>query len=78
MGKIFKILAINLFSLLVVFITSCTAVNPDDAETSMDPNMKIFLIVICSVFVAGMIGYGIYFYIKQRKDKKKDIEENKE
>ena len=75
MKKAFKILSIYFLFTLSTLLIGCTVTNPEDSTTGMDPNMKIFLIIICSIFLAGMIGYGIYFYIKQRKDKKKDIEE---
>ena len=65
-----KYLFISLLSVFTCFLTSCTVSDPNNSEYAMDPNVKIALIVICSLITAGILGYGIYFYIKTKKKNK--------
>lgn len=65
-----KYLFISLLSVFACFLTSCTVTDPSNSEYAMDPNVKIALIVICSLITAGILGYGIYFYIKTKKKNK--------
>jgi hypothetical protein len=76
MNKLFNILIkLNVMFLLILCITSCTASDPSVGGYSMDPNVKITLIVICSIVCAVILGYGIYFYIKKRREDKNKYKE---
>lgn len=65
-----KSLFVGLFTVVLFTLVGCTATDPNNPQYAMDPNVKIAIIVICSLVCAGTLGYGIYFYIKNRKKDK--------
>ena len=71
--KLIDLFKVSLFMLGILFISSCSVSDPSSDGYSIDPNVKITLIVICSIVSLCIVGYGIYFYIKRRKEDKNKL-----
>ena len=68
--KLIDLFKVSLFIFGILFISSCSVSDPSSDGYFIDPNVKITLIVICSIVSICIVGYGIYFYIKRRKEDK--------
>jgi hypothetical protein len=71
--KLIDLFKVSLFTIGILFISSCSVSDPSSDGYSIDPNVKITLIVICSIVSVCIVGYGIYFYIKRRKEDKNKL-----
>ena len=63
-----KLLTSLLFLLpILTLLPSCSASDPSNGGYSIDPGVKIALIVICSIICAVILGYNLFIVFKKRR-----------